>query len=103
MKARSEYYLKCLANRVAGLENTRKRFTIDWKYARIEEDKNAQIEDMDFLLNNTVGGQTQKRGIRGQFKGHQAPGSISGHTSSNIDSNKKEVTNINDRSGEGLF
>ena len=62
MKARSEYYLKCLANRVAGYENTRKRFTVDWKYARIEEDKEAKIEDMDFILNSVVGGQTQRRG-----------------------------------------
>jgi len=55
MKARNEYYLKCLANRVNGMENVRKRFTIDWKYARITEDRDAKIEDMDFILNSTVG------------------------------------------------
>jgi len=54
MKARGEYYLKCLANRVAGYENTRKRYTIDWKYARIEEDKYSPIKDMDFLINNII-------------------------------------------------
>jgi len=54
MKARGEYLLKCLANRVAGYENTRKRFEIDWKYARITEDKNSPIQDMDFLINNIV-------------------------------------------------
>lgn len=54
MKARKEYYLKCLANRVAGYENTKKRYTIEWKYARIEEDKNSPIQDMDFLINNTI-------------------------------------------------
>jgi len=54
MKARGEYYLKCLANRVAGLENTKKRYTIEWKYARIEEDKNSPIQDMDFIINNVV-------------------------------------------------
>ena len=54
MKARGEYLLKCLANRVAGYENTKKRYTIEWKYARIEEDKNSPIQDMDFLINSTV-------------------------------------------------
>ena len=54
MKARGEYLLKCLANRVAGYENTRKRFEIEWKYARITEDKNSPIQDMDFLVNNTI-------------------------------------------------
>jgi len=54
MKAKGEYYLKCLANRVAGYENTKKRYTMDWKYARIEEDKNTPIQDMDFIINNAV-------------------------------------------------
>jgi replicative DNA helicase len=54
MKARGEYFLKCLANRVSGYQNTRKRYTIEWAYARIEEDKNSAIQDMDFLINNTV-------------------------------------------------
>jgi len=102
MKARSEYYLKCLANRVAGFENTRKRFTIDWKYARIDEDMNAQIEDMDFLLNSTVGGQTQRRGARSSFKAQKKNNNISGNTSVSIDPNK--LDNIsNERSGSGLF
>ncbi|HRT03415.1 MAG TPA: DnaB-like helicase C-terminal domain-containing protein [Candidatus Diapherotrites archaeon] len=64
MKARSEYYLKCLANRVAGFENTRKRFIIDWKYARIEEDRDSEIEDMDFIINNTINNKIQRRGIK---------------------------------------
>lgn len=53
MKAKSEYLLKCMANRVSGYENTRKKFTVDWKYMRIEEDKESTIQDMDFLNNNT--------------------------------------------------
>jgi len=52
MKSRGEYFLKCLANRVAGLENTRKRYTMDWKYARIEEDNNSPIQDLDFITNS---------------------------------------------------
>ena len=64
MKARGEYLLKCLANRVAGYENTRKRFTIDWKYGRIEEDQDSQIQDMDFLINNVVGNQSTPRSGR---------------------------------------
>jgi len=64
MKARGEYYLKCLANRVAGYENTRKRYTIDWKYARIEEDRNSPIQDMEFFINQISAGH---RNPRGQF------------------------------------
>ena len=56
MKARGEYFFKCLANRVSGYENTKKRYTIDWKYARIEEDKSSPIQDMDFLINTTTAG-----------------------------------------------
>ena len=50
MKAGNEYYLKCLANRVNGMENVRKRFTVNWDFARIEEDMDAKIEDMDQIL-----------------------------------------------------
>lgn len=62
MKARGEYYLKCLANRVAGYENTKKRYTIEWKHARIEEDRNSTITDMDFVINSVVAGQKHPRG-----------------------------------------
>lgn len=101
MKARSEYYLKCLANRVAGYENTRKRFTIDWKYARIEEDKESQIEDMDFILNSVVGGRNQRRGSQGQS-------SIAAVVGSNIDPDKPdgrspEENNDTHIKGDGLF
>jgi hypothetical protein len=64
MKARREYYLKCLANRVAGYENTRKRFLIDWKHARIEEDRNSPIQDMEFFVNQVTAGHTHPRGQR---------------------------------------
>jgi hypothetical protein len=62
MKAKGEYFLKCLANRVAGYENTRKRFLIDWKYARIEEDRNSPITDMEFFVNQITAGHTHPRG-----------------------------------------
>ena len=62
MKARGEYFLKCLANRVAGYENTRKRFLIDWKYARIEEDRNSPIQDMEFFINQVTAGHKHPRG-----------------------------------------
>lgn len=55
MKARGEYYLKCLANRVAGYQNTRKRYTIEWKYARIEEDRSSAIQDMEQIFNSIAG------------------------------------------------
>lgn len=64
MKAAGEYFLKCLANRVAGYENTRKRHLIDWKYARIEEDRNAPIQDMEFFLNQLISGHKYPRGQR---------------------------------------
>jgi len=64
MKARGEYYLKCLANRVGGYENTRKRFTIDWKHARIDEDRNSPIQDMEFFINQVTGGHRHPRGGR---------------------------------------
>jgi len=62
MKAGGEYYLKCLANRVTGYENTRKRYTIDWKYLRIEEDRNSPIQDMDFFINQVTAGHKHPRG-----------------------------------------
>ena len=104
MKARSEYYLKCLANRVAGLENTRKRFTIEWKYARIEEDMNAQMEDMDFIMNSVVGGRNQRRGQEGA----QGQSSIAAVVGSNIDPDKPEDKTSHNNSdtthkGDGLF
>jgi hypothetical protein len=55
MKARGEFYLKYLADRVSGMENTRKRFEFIRKYGRIEEDLNSQIEDMCFIA-GSVGG-----------------------------------------------
>lgn len=99
MKARKEYYLKCLANRVAGYENTRKKFSIDWKHARIEEDKNSSIEDMDFILNSVVGKNTQRRG---QNQGIM--GSI--EKEDNISKNdKNKDVDVEDPGikGEGLF
>jgi len=86
MKARSEYYLKCLANRVAGFENTRKRFIIDWKYARIEEDRDSEIEDMDFIINNTINNKIQRRGVK-RLK-ENSNNDISANISTNIDPDK---------------
>lgn len=54
MKARKIYDLKCLASRVSGYENTKKRYTIEWEYGRIEEDKSSQIQDMDYVVNSVT-------------------------------------------------
>ena len=62
MKARGEYFLKCLANRVGGYENTRKRYIMDWKHARIEEDRNSPIQDMEFFINQVTSGHKHPRG-----------------------------------------
>ena len=110
MKARSEYYIKCLANRVAGFENTRKRFTVDWKYARIEEDKQAQIEDMDFIINSVIGGQHQQRGQQGWKNtgpGQSTIAAVVGSTADPtlLDTKKSEDNNSfsGEIKGDGLF
>jgi hypothetical protein len=61
LKARKMYYLKYLADRVSGMENTRKKFNTNTAYMRIEEDKESDIEDMDFVLNSIVGGHKAPR------------------------------------------
>ncbi len=64
MKAKGECYIKYLADRVSGMENTRKRFTFDRKYSRIEEDMEAQIEDLEYMFNTLMRGsrKTEHRG-----------------------------------------
>jgi replicative DNA helicase len=52
MKAKGEYYLKCLANRVSGYENTKKLFLWERQYARIAEDRNSPIQDTEFMINS---------------------------------------------------
>lgn len=66
MKAKGECYIKYLADRVSGMENTRKRFTFDRKYSRIEEDMEAQIEDLEYMFNTLMRGsrKTEHRGNR---------------------------------------
>jgi hypothetical protein len=67
MKAKGECYIKYLADRVSGMENTRKRFTFERKYSRIEEDMEAQIEDLEFMFNTLLRGsrKTEHRGHPG--------------------------------------
>ena len=55
MKANKVYYLKYLADRVSGMENTRKLFDVDFKFGRIEENMSAKIEDMDSQIKSTSG------------------------------------------------
>jgi hypothetical protein len=69
MKAKGECYIKYLADRVSGMENTRKRFTFQRKYSRIEEDMEAQIEDLEFMFNTLLRG-NGKTDYRGAPKGH---------------------------------
>ncbi|MEG1363239.1 MAG: DnaB-like helicase C-terminal domain-containing protein, partial [Clostridia bacterium] len=49
MKAMGEYYLKYMASRIGGFENTRKKYNILWNYCRITEDLFTQIEDMEMI------------------------------------------------------
>lgn len=53
MKAKKIYYLKYLADRVSGLENTRKLFDVDFKFGRIEENTQSNIEDLDSFIKST--------------------------------------------------
>lgn len=83
MKARGEFYLKYLADRVSGLENTRKRFEFNRKFARIDEDMTAQIEDMDIIA-ASVGGWREKK-IAGSQSSHASQGQIAATISRTID------------------
>ena len=101
MKARGEYFLKCLADRVAGYENTKKRYTVDWKYSRIEEDRYSKIEDMDFVVNSVIANQKYARGSNNQTK--PSPYSIPGTKENNkVDDDIIKATTLN-ITGEGLF
>lgn len=62
MKARGEVYLKYLADRVSGMENTRKRFIFTRQFNRIDEDLNAQIEDLEFMFNSLISSNSKNRG-----------------------------------------
>ena len=88
-----------MANRVSGYENTRKRHTVDWKYFRVEEDMQAQIQDMDFMFNNVVGGQQHPRGTNlNNIKATQTD--IATMIGSNLN---REVPDSPDVTGNGLF
>lgn len=62
MKAKGKYILKYLADRVSGMENTRKEYNVDYKFMRIEEDINSPIEDLDFIMGQAIGGKKPNRG-----------------------------------------
>jgi KaiC/GvpD/RAD55 family RecA-like ATPase len=83
MKARGEYYLKYMADRVSGLENTRKRFEFNREYVRIEEDINSQIEDMDFIA-ASIGG----------FRKKASQGQIAATISNSLDVQQQQETPI---------
>lgn len=51
MKAQGYYYLKCLADRVAPYDDTKKKFLMNKTYLRIEEDISSQIEDCASTFN----------------------------------------------------
>jgi hypothetical protein len=62
MKAKGEVYLKYLADRVSGMENTRKKFVFTRQFNRIEEDLNSQIEDLEFMFNSLISDKKRNRG-----------------------------------------
>jgi replicative DNA helicase len=104
MKAKGEYFLKCMANRVAGYENCRKRYTMDWRYLRIEEDIMSPIQDMEFFINNVIAGHKYPRGQRATTTSLDA--AISNAVKSadpNPDNVSVKNANINIITGESLF
>ena len=94
MKSNCEYYLVCLADRVAGYENTKKRFTVDFKHSRIEEDMTTDIQDMEFLINSMY----NNNKARGHQKGTQSQ--ITAVLGSNPDPDKISSVTV---TGQGLF
>jgi len=50
LKANKIYWLKYMADRVSGMENTRKKYNVEPHYMRIEEDRESDIEDLDAIL-----------------------------------------------------
>lgn len=78
MKAKGEYLLKCMANRVNAMENTRKKFNINWGYARIEEDTSSQIEDMSLFINSTIHSNAVARGHTPKSSNLSNPSAILG-------------------------
>lgn len=53
MKSQGVYFFKCLADRVAPYDNTKKKFLLNKSYLRIIEDINSQIEDC--AITNALG------------------------------------------------
>jgi len=85
MKAKGELYIKYLADRVSGLENTRKKFNFNRVYGRITEDMSSQIEDMDFIT-GSIGG--FKKTMSNNSNNNQIHVAISSTTSDNFISGK---------------
>jgi len=105
MRAKGEYYIKCLADRVIDYDNTRKRFTIDWNYLRIEEDQYSPIQDMEFLFNNVVGGHGHPRKNCQQQNPYIIPGTKESKKENKdieIDKDIINATEVN-ITGNGLF
>lgn len=72
MKAKKIYYLKYLADRVSGLENTRKLFDVDFKFGRISENTESPIEDLDYAMKSTINYQSKDLSISRTI-GNQIP------------------------------
>lgn len=98
MKANGEYRLKYLADRVSGMENTRKKFSVDWTYGRIEEDKNSPIEDT-----NSIYSVLNKKDRKPANSSHTYRGStINFNSKENSKENETEVSDV-DFTGSELF
>jgi archaellum biogenesis ATPase FlaH len=54
MKARGEYYLKCLADRVSPQDNKRKTYLLDKNYLRISEDINSPIVEVTSAVDSEI-------------------------------------------------
>lgn len=96
MKAQGIYYFKCLCDRVAPYDDTKKRYLLNKKYLRIDEDLNASIEDCASVFNNLPQANYSK--FKKPYNNQQNNYSPN-QTNPNI--NKPEFTN--NITGSGLF
>ena len=54
LQVQREYYLKCVYDRVADYQNTRKKFKFDGKFLRLSEDMTTEIEQPTFEANRVI-------------------------------------------------
>jgi len=62
MKAKGEYYCKCIYDRVSPQENKKKKYNCNFNFLRLTEDPNEKIIEVDFTFPQTTLPGGRKRG-----------------------------------------